>query len=309
MRFVAVLNRDGGTLRTRDLDAFCISLTEQFVAGGHAIECRVVSSADVQKELLKAAETPGVEALLAGGGDGTISTAATIAFRTGLALAILPAGTMNMFARSLKLPLDLDQAVTALATGELVPIDIAAANGQPFVHQFGVGVHARLVRIRETMTYRSRLGKIYASLRAIFSTVLRPPDFAVEVHTRRGVEKRHVSGVAVSNNPLGEGHIPYAEGLAGGVLGVYVAARMSPLELSKLVFHVLRGRWKDSPMVWEKEVTELVLRFPKRKHSAQAVIDGELIDLPRDVVLRVHPGALRVMVPKAQPTKSPPEYF
>ncbi|MEO5806360.1 diacylglycerol kinase family protein [Devosia sp.] len=300
MRYVAVLNSHGGTLRTMDLEAFGARAVEIFTRHGHQLECRVVAGGDIAQALLDAANSPGVEAILAGGGDGTISSAADVAFRKKLPLAVLPAGTMNLFARALKLPLDLEQALEALAGGEVTGIDIATANGRPFVHQFGVGVHARLVRIRETITYRSRLGKMFASLRAIVSTIIRPPDFAVEIHTRRGREQRRASGIAISNNPIGEGHIPYANALDGGVLGVYVAAPMSAWALARLAFDVFRGHWRDSPMVWESELQELLLRFPKRKHNAQAVVDGELIDLAREVVLRVHPGALLVVVPKSE---------
>src|SRR5690606_30564472 len=145
--------------------------------------CSSDLGSDVAAALRKAATTDGVDAILAGGGDGTISTAAGIAYETGMPLAVLPAGTMNLFARALKVPLDLNEALEALAGGRLGEVDVATANGRLFVHQFGVGIHARLVRIREGMTYSSRVGKIFASLRAIAAAVIRPPVFEVELHT------------------------------------------------------------------------------------------------------------------------------
>src|SRR5690606_177785 len=114
----------------------------------------------------------------------------------------LPAGTMNLFARSLQMPLDLEQALEAVATGEIRPADIATANGRPFVHQFSVGIHAKLVKLRETLTYRSRIGKMLASTRAFASAVANAPAFHADVVTRRGVERRATSGISVSNNPL-----------------------------------------------------------------------------------------------------------
>lgn len=298
MHVVAILNRDGGTLRTMDLTAFCATMREVFERHGHVIDCEVVSGAKVAKRLRAAATTRGVDAVLAGGGDGTISTAAAIAFETGTPLAVLPVGTMNLFARALKVPLGLDEALEALAAGEIGAVDIATANDRPFVHQFGVGIHARLVRIREGMTYSSRVGKMFASLRAIGAAALNPPEFQAELHTRQGVEKLRVSGIAVSNNPLGDGHIPHADRLDGEVLGIYVAAPVSTSALIRLAVDVLRGTWRASPMVSEKEVAELTLYFPKHKRGARAVIDGELIKLDRSVVLKVHPGALRVILPK-----------
>lgn len=58
-------------------------------------------------------------------------------------------------------------------------------------------------------------------------------------------------------------------------------------------------------MVSEKEVDEVTLHFPKRKRGAHAVIDGELIKLDRSVTLKLHPLALKVIVPKAAPPAEP----
>lgn len=299
MRFIGILNRDGGTFRTMDLDAFCAQAKTAFAEHGHDLDCRVVEGKDVVDALTAAAEKGKADVLLAGGGDGTISSAAEICFAAGTPLAVLPAGTMNLFARALRIPLNLNEALESLAGGEVSAVDIATANGKPFIHQFAVGIHARLVRIRENMTYSSRVGKMAASLRAISSAIINPPNFDAEVRTRKGVEKRRVVSITVSNNLVGEGHIPYADTLDQGVLGVYVAKPMSSLALAGLAAQVMLGRWKDHPLVSEKEVEEVMLRFPRRKKSAQAVLDGELIDLETEITIRIHPKALPVVIPKA----------
>lgn len=301
MHFIAVLNRDGGTLRTMDLDAFCAEAVAIFEGRGHTLECEVVAGRKVKASLQRAATTEGVGAVLAGGGDGTISTAASIAYETGTPLGVLPAGTMNLFARALKMPLDLHSALEAMAAGEVGAVDIATANGRPFVHQFGVGIHARLVRIRENMTYGSRLGKMLASLRAIAAAAINPPQFDAELATPSGLEQRRVSGIAVSNNPLGDGMI-HADRLDTGLLGVYVASSVTTSELIKLAVDLFMGTWRESPAVSEKEVREVTLHFPRRKRSAKAVVDGELVKLERSVTLKVHPGALKVVLPRQETT-------
>ena len=298
MHIVAVLNRDGGTLRTMDLKAFSAELIAAFAEHGHSLECQISAGKRVASTLRKAAVRKDVDAILAAGGDGTISTAAGIAFEANMPLAVLPAGTMNLFARALGLPLDLTEALQAIAAGSVQAVDIATANERPFVHQFGVGIHARLVRIREGMSYGSRVGKMLASLRAIAAAAARPPRFEVEVHTAEGVERQWASGVAISNNPLGDGHIPHADTLDTGLLGIYIAAPVTTPELLRLAVDVLRGTWRASPMVSEREAEAVTLSFPKRKRGAVAVVDGELIHLQRQVDIRLHPGALKVLQPQ-----------
>jgi diacylglycerol kinase family enzyme len=300
MRFVGVFNRDGGTFRTMDMDQFSVEATRILAEHGHSIDIELVAGKKLIPALKAAVARKDADALLAGGGDGTISAAAELAFKSGMPLAVLPAGTMNLFARSLQLPLDLPGALNAIASGEVRAVDIATANGKPFVHQYSVGIHTRLVRLREKMTYRSRLGKIAASLHAVLLAIRRPPRFRAEIRSKRGLESRQCSAIIVSNNPFGEGHIPHADNLDGGVLGVYIAAPMQPRELAKLSVDVLLGSWKASPLVAEQEVQQVSLTFPHKKSSAQATIDGELVRLETRVDLKIHPGALKVVAPAAK---------
>lgn len=300
MRFVGVFNRDGGTFRTMDMAAFVATAERIFAEHGQSIECRVVGADQLIAELERAAADPAVEAVLAGGGDGTISAAAGICFTHKMALAVLPAGTMNLFARSLGVPLQLEAALSAIARGEVAAVDIATANGRPFVHQFSVGLHSRLVRIRNGLTYHSRWGKMLASLRAVGLALSRPLVFDAEISTRQGTERRKATAIAVSNNVLGEGHVPYAEAVDRGVLGVYVVEPMAPTELAGLALSLALGNWKAHPLVSEREVKQVNLSFPHRKASALAVIDGELIPLERQVDLRVHAGGLRVVLPAVE---------
>ena len=195
------------------------------------------------------------------------------------------------------MPLDLDEALSAIARGSLDRIDIATANDRPFVHQFGVGIHARLVKLRNEMTYRDRLGKMVANLKAIVAAAIDPPRFEVELVGPDGVRKQTVSGIAISNNPLGDGPIPVAARLDSGLLGVYVAAATTSRDLFALGVDVFTGRWRENELVSEAEVPELVLRFPKRKRGNHAVVDGELIKLESSVTLKIHPQAMSVVRP------------
>lgn len=296
MRVIGVLNRDGGTFKTTDMEDFAAKAVEIFAAAGHELDARVVDGKELIKQLERAAGE--AEILLAGGGDGTISAAAAVAFKQGVPLAVLPAGTMNLFARSLQVPMELMTALEAVAGGEVRDIDIATVNGRPFVHQFSVGIHAKLVKLRESLTYRSRIGKMMASTRAFFGALAHAPNFHADVMTKTGVERRSTAGISVSNNPL-EGALPHAERLDAGVLGIYVIAPLTPWVVAKLSLGALSGRWKALPEIADREAREVSITFPRKKKGAVAVIDGELMKLADKVDIKIHPGALKVVMPKA----------
>ncbi len=305
MRVIGIFNRDGGTFKTTDMDAFAAKAVEIFTAAGHELDVQLVEGKNLLTALERAAQA--AELLLAGGGDGTISAAAAVAYRHHIPLAVLPAGTMNLFARSLGIPLNLEQALAALAAGEIRQVDIATANGQPFIHQFSVGIHAKMVKLRQSLSYRSRIGKMLASTRAAFGAILNPPNFRVDVLTGGRLERRSIAGLAVSNNPLDEGHLPLADRLDRGVLGIYLVPPLTLPVMFRLAWGILRGKFRSLPEIVDKEAREATVFFPARKSGAMAVIDGELIRLSDRLDLKIDPRALSVMVPRAEPEAPPAE--
>src|SRR5688500_5569877 len=159
MKIKAIFNRDGGTFRTTDMAAYGNRVEAVFRDAGHQIEIATVSGAEMQETLEKTCRRDDLDAIVAGGGDGTISAAAGVAWKTGMPLGVVPAGTMNLFARSLKLPLDIWKVLEVLADGRITEADIGSADGRAFVHQFSMGLHARMIRYRESYSFASRLGK------------------------------------------------------------------------------------------------------------------------------------------------------
>lgn len=301
MRFVAVLNEEGGTLRTTDLDAFQAKLRDTLQEAGHSVETRTIDGPGIVRALDEAASDPAVDAVIAGGGDGTISAAAARLMGTDKALAVLPAGTMNLFARSLGIPLVLDDAVASFRDAEIRSVDIGTANGRPFVHQFSIGMHPRMIQIRSEMDYASRLGKIRASARAAYGALMEAPTMTVALTIDEAEIIRRTTAVGVTNNLFGEGHLPYAEKPDGGVLGVYITIARRPVELVRLVYNVARGRWRDNQQVEIQQAHKVRVEIirPRSRARWRSALDGELMQLEHVTELELHPGALKVLVPAA----------
>ncbi len=297
LNVIALLNRDGGTLKTTDIQSLTSLIGRAFEAAGHTIETRVTQGSDLIRELDRAAKDEKFDVVLAGGGDGTVSAAAAACFRHGHALGVLPAGTMNFYARTLGVPLVLEDAVEALARGGIRKADIATANGRPFVHQFSVGMQSRMVREREKMVYRSRTGKIIANMRALVSSLIRPPAFPVTIDIGEKHFSGHRSLVAISNNPHGPGHLPFPDVFDAGVLGLYEVPAIRAAAAVRLVTDMATGDWDRNPDLSIREVGAVSLHFPRLKQHVHASIDGELIDLEADVDFAIHPGGLKVLVP------------
>jgi len=129
---VNTASRQGG-------DAFEHARDRLVGAGIDLIDARAVDEPDQLPAKVGAAvhEAPMV---IVGGGDGTLSEAVDHFLGTDCVFALLPLGTANSFARSLRIPLDIDEAVDVIANGEARRIDLAAINGDYFLNNAALGL-------------------------------------------------------------------------------------------------------------------------------------------------------------------------
>jgi diacylglycerol kinase family enzyme len=105
------------------------------------------------------------------GGDGTVGTAARVLCGTETALAVLPGGTLNHFARDHGIPIDLQQAATIATTGEIGHSDVAYANDYLFLNTSSVGAYVAYVRLRNRVQryVGYRIASLLAALRMFIS--------------------------------------------------------------------------------------------------------------------------------------------
>ena len=114
MRVHAVINRKAGGALGFSVEQLAREAEATFRAAGHEIAIDVVEPEDIEAALDKAvAAAPDI--LVAGGGDGTIRSAASRLLGSGIALGIIPLGTVNRLAHDLRIPAEPRAASQALA--------------------------------------------------------------------------------------------------------------------------------------------------------------------------------------------------
>ncbi len=147
---------------------------------------------DEARELAARFAAAGEPVVVGAGGDGTINAVVCGLAGSTTALAVLPTGTMNVFARELGIPCDnLAKAFEVIERGFIREIDLFEANRAPFVQMAGIGFDARVI---EETTWESKkaLGPLAYLLAAVRVLGDQPP--AVEVICDDG---RRETGVAV----------------------------------------------------------------------------------------------------------------
>jgi diacylglycerol kinase family enzyme len=296
VKIALVLNSGAGGLRSSDTHAVATRIAGTFAAAGHEVETTLAHGGEAVAAIRAVVARGNAEVVIVGGGDGTISAAAAACAGSDVALGVLPLGTMNLFARALRVPLSIDRAAEALARGSVRQVDVARVNGRTFIHALTVGFHAALVEEREkTPTYRSRVEKIAGSVRSWWQVIRRPHRLVLSIRTDHRAMERQTIGLVVSNNVLGLGHLPYADVLDAGVLGLYVTTAETPAEIARVTAEAAVGLAAMSPLVEHLTSQAVDIRFGKR--HIKATVDGELVRLAGPLSVESVAGALKVLAP------------
>lgn len=295
-RGIAFLNGKSGTLRGLDMEEMGRRIHDRFARRGCAMEIVRLDRLDEDARLVVERERP--DLVLCAGGDGSTSALAEAAHHTGAILAVLPGGTMNLYAQTLGVPLDVEEAIDAIAEAPIAKADLAFANDRPFVNQYTLGFQPVASRLRERMQYASRWGKMWATTRALTQVAFAPPRFRLRL-TLDGKDRGelYLSNLSVSNNCLGEGHMPFADRCDEGVLGIYTTDPVSTTATAKLLMDVAVGRWAQNPAVTSLTARRATVELTKAPRSRRATSDGELVALENRIEFRIEPAALSVLLP------------
>jgi hypothetical protein len=97
--------------------------------------------------------------VVAAGGDGTINGVAGELAGTDKILGVLPIGTLNHFAKDLRVPLGLQMAVRTVVDGRVVAVDAGEVNGRIFLNNSSLGIYPQFVSRREAQQSRLARGK------------------------------------------------------------------------------------------------------------------------------------------------------
>lgn len=120
----------------------------------------------------------GAQVLGAAGGDGSVNAAAEVALADGVPLLVVPAGTLNHFARDIGLQ-SSDDAVDALQAGTVAEVDVGLVAGEVFLNTASVGAYVDLVHLREKL--EERIGKWPAFVVALARVLRSCPPVEVEL--------------------------------------------------------------------------------------------------------------------------------
>lgn len=246
--------------------------------------------------LLERKPPPG-DAVVVGGGDGTLGCASGLLAGTALPLGVLPMGTLNHFARDLGLPADLDGCIQIIAAGQVRPVDVAEVNGRVFINNCSIGAYPAAVRRRNELRRRHGIGKWPAMLLATWHVLRELRRLRVELTLDGESHVRRSPFVLVSNNRY-TGQVLSRQlrpRLDEGLLCTHTtrAHRFAPL--LRLVWSTFTAGIEAADGLEIRVGRELTVKLGERTPTIAA--DGEIFLTRSPLVFRALPAALRVLAP------------
>lgn len=241
--------------------------------------------------------------LVAAGGDGTINAVASAVVNTRNALGVIPAGTLNHFARDLAIPLTLQGAAASLVSGHEIQVDVGVVNERLFLNNSVIGLYPVYRAAREAYERRglgaNRITRFLAVLRGILRVLWHLPQLQLLLTLDDGRSLNICTAfVLIANNEheVEQWNIGHRECLDRGQLWIYILKKSTRWSLVRFFFRFLFKRFSRHE-AFHIFKTRAVRVDTKTQHL-RVGIDGEIVRLETPLEYRSLPRALRVIAPR-----------
>ena len=243
---------------------------------------------------VRTAVKEGADLVMVWGGDGSVQRAVDTLAGTSVPLAIMPAGTGNLFATNLGIPKSVPEAVDVALQGVERKVDLGRVNGEHFGVMMGIGFDAKMIKdadggLKDAL---GRLAYVWTGARNINTSRF---DARVDVDDKRFF-KGSAGCVLVGNMGQLTGGIeafPDAEP-DDGVLEIGVITADSLLDWSRALSRTAVGQAAKSPFVEITQGKRIDIRTSRRMLYE---IDGGEREKAKKLKVRIKAGAIRVKVP------------
>lgn len=294
-----LLNASSGTAGRTKQDDLRARLEAGFAKHQIATSIEFVAGPELQavaERAVRDAAAGTTDAIVAGGGDGTIRTVASALAGNTFRFGVLPLGTLNHFAKDLGIPLEIDDAIDVIASGSSRAVDVGEVNGEIFINNSSIGVYPFLVLDRERRQAHQGMSKWPAMLMACLRAIRNLPLRRLRIRAGDWQEAVRSPCVFIGNNryDLEAGNFGSRQRLDAGELCLYVAKRQSRVALIWLGVKCVLGLEDEHDM---RILTLDGLEVESRRKRLLVACDGEIQFMRTPLRYRTRPAALQVFAP------------
>jgi YegS/Rv2252/BmrU family lipid kinase len=244
---------------------------------------------------VEAALEDGAELVFAWGGDGIVQRCIDVLAGTGVPLAVLPAGTANLFASNLDVPPDLEKALEIGLHGEDREIDVGRVNGERFGVMAGAGLDARMIQAADG-GLKDRFGR--AAYVWTAAKELRSEPFKARIEVNGDLwYKDSASCILVGNVGSLFAGVDVFENAQpdDGLLELGVSNAEGLWDWARTMAKTVIGAAEKSPFVQVTKAKKVVVELSRK---VPYELDGGERGATKRLKAKVEPGALKVRIPR-----------
>ena len=235
----------------------------------------------------------GFDAVVAVGGDGTVNEVARGLRDTQTALGIIPMGSGNGFARHLNIPVRTNKAIEMINHSEPISVDYGLANGKLFVSTCGTGFDAVIADHFAGSNKRGFATYLQNVLHEVFS--YQPQTYHL---VGDGIDLTHKAFLITFANANQWGYealIAPKASVQDGKMDIMLMSSHAILGSASLALRLFTGSIDDSHFMDTLRTKEITL---EREDAAPFHIDGDPVEMEKDVHVKIVADGLRVLVEK-----------
>ena len=248
-------------------------------------------------EKIRRAADRGADTVLIAGGDGLLNSCLQALLDHELTVGVVPTGSMNGFAKHFRIPLGIPEAVRALRNGHTRQVDVATANGNPWVVTCSFAWETSVAELFDRIPARGMLPYIFSAAYTSFDYLPQPHRIRGDDGPEKTVDHPMVlTAVNVSDY----GPVRLVSSAVSPEDGLVELVEVEKEDLPAVLTQIpklIRGEIDEVPQLHCDSYSRIVVT---RDKAAPIQIDGEIVDTEAEVEIEVLPSALSILVPEAE---------
>lgn len=242
-------------------------------------------------ELAKQAVGNNFNIVVAVGGDGSVNEVARGLIGSTTAMAIMPAGSGNGFARHMKIPLDLKKAMEIINNAKEASIDTIQLNNETFINVAGIGFDAHIGW--EFAKFGKRGFSSYIKVIIREFPKFKAQDYELIINGIPLHKKAFLISFANGSQWGNNAHIAPLADVADGLMDIAILKNFSLFNVISIAYKLLHKTIHLSPYLETIKAKEVLIK----QTNSIAHIDGEPIEVGHSISIKVNPLSLRVIIP------------
>ena len=235
----------------------------------------------------------GFDAVVAVGGDGTVNEVAKGLKGSNTALGIIPMGSGNGFARHINVPMRPQRAVEMINRSEPISVDYGLANGKLFMCTCGTGFDAVVADQFAASNKRGFMTYVQNTIKQVFS--YQPQSYHIVGDGLDVTHKAFLITFANANQWGNDAKIAPRASIQDGQMDIMLMSSHALLGSASLALRLFAGSIDDSYFMDTLRAKEVTLI---REEKAPFHIDGDPVEMEKDIHIKIVEDGLRVLVEK-----------